>query len=884
MQGGGAVILLLCMILGAQGATIISYFPTNGPVTGGTQINITGEGFIERGTDRTRCRFRAGGLSSRVASINILSNSTHMVCTMPDVSTLLINPLSPNGATIQLAVTGAGRQVSNFVIFLVYDLSFYNISQITPNQTLTNSTSTSVAIYGTNFLNTGEITCSLDSEPLMVVMANFSTSSCLQCFLPSVPVASRQILIVSFNGQLVGTIPANASAVTITFFSPPPLVISTHFRASYVDIILQFDREVEIGPEELPGSLQHVPGTATSNLLLECSQVLDTESAQIIGKTASCSWLNTQQRAVVITLTADSNVTVGSVMRLDGCFIRTRYVDYSRLASGDITVHGMDLSPSVILEVPQIIPVCGDFLINGDKSLYGGYRDLLYEWSVGMTTDEYGNVILEPRLRTLVPVGYSSTSQIRFSASSFQNSGSGSGSSSSSDSGSLSDPDSPSGSNSSSGSDSLSGTDSPSGTGSPFGTVFPSSTGSPSDTGSPSSNISHSGGGSNADSGSASVSGSGFASASASGSGFASGSASGSGSDSASASGSGSSYVSGSSYASGSDFDSASGSDSAPVSSSGFASASSSVLSGSDDIQNPVGETRYLFQLTVRNLFGSTSSFVVGNLTRVMLPPVFILGGQERSGGVLSDIFLEGKITGEGWMCGEEILIVRFSWTLESVQGDTVSLEGTRSNVSALFLPPCILQPGVRYRATLAVSLTGSSSTFVSTYLNIKEELTAWIAGGIRRSAAVGDILTLDGSSSIIQLHPESQLSVAWNCSTEAVPEISGSPSCQDFDENSNITFSLAPGSLSPGGYVFSLILSTTGARANGSSLSSSYSQEVMVYPASVPSVQIVVKPHSRFHSVLIHEKKALEAEVRTNRPAMLYWTVEYVQGKDALL
>ena len=848
LPGGGAALLLLllqlqlCIVLLVHGVSISSFHPRSGPLSGGTMIFITGEDFVEADTKTStvsRCRFRAETFASRVSSINVVSNSTHMTCIMPDVSTLFATPPSSVGANAQLTVSGRNAQSSTSVSFLVFKTSDFNISHITPNQTLTNSTSTLVTIYGNEFLDTGEITCYLESSPLAMVRVSFNSSRSLQCLLPAVPIASRQNLVVSLNGQSVGAIQGDPSMLEVTFYNSPPIATSIHFRPSYSEIILNFDREVEIGPQEMQASRPDT-NTVPYDSSLDCSQVLDRGSISMIGERATCSWQNSQQRAIIITLNSDSNVTIGSVVRLDSCLVRTRYALFSRLASGDLRVEGTELSPSVILEVPQIIPVCGNFIVSGDRSLYGGYRDLAYEWSMGSTIDENGNVVPDVSLSAIVPPGFSSSSHLRLSFSIIL--------SKSMRSTSLPNTAQESSSNSNT---PINATSTP--------------TSSPTESKSPATPPASRNEGVYA-------SGSGYNSSSENVSSYGSGLESGSSSQVES----GSSNTTSNSFTGSGDF----GSTSENVSeSSSLASGSGSTSVVGMPTTPPSVDLHYLFQLTVRNsIFGSVSSVIIGNLSPAQAPPLVILGGHERSESSLSDILLEGKITGEGWSCHDGVRISGYSWTIQSSEADIVSLEGTRSNLSTLLLPPCPLLPGLNYRATLTVSLTGESHASTSTLISVEENLQARIVGGVRRSAGAEESLTLNGEVSIIELHSSTQLLVLWNCSTVSVPEITGTPSCPTFDENGNLTVSLPPGALAPGGYRFTLqLLALT---TNGTDLESLYSQVIVVFPELVPRVQIEVRRESRFHSVLVHENLVLEASVQTFRPAVVQWSIEYVEGE----
>lgn len=178
--------------------------------------------------------------------------------------------------------------------------------------------------------------------------------------------------------------------------------MSSYFSPSYTEIILQFDRETEIGLEEISALTPHIPADNIADLTLECTRVFNSDALRVIGNMASCSWENTQQRAIIIHLTSNSEVRENIVLGIRENSIRTRHVLYSRLASGSVTVTGLDLVPTAVLEAPAIIPMCGRFVASGVKSHNGGARDLEYAWRIGMELDEAGNVIPDPILATYV--------------------------------------------------------------------------------------------------------------------------------------------------------------------------------------------------------------------------------------------------------------------------------------------------------------------------------------------------------------------------------------------------------------------------------------------------------------------------------------------------
>lgn len=431
-------LLLLCRILQAGSQNIVSYLPRNGPASGGTIIDIEGERFITTGNRRSKCNFqRMDGRGSAFSRFNQLHNSTHISCTMPDVQFFFSSssPLPPEGAFIQLSITGVSGQ-SNPVSFLVYNLTSILITSISPNYDFTNSTNgTRIVATGQGFIDTREITCGLDSQNTSLVPAVHISSSRLECVLPLVRVPSRIGLTVSLNGQPEAAISSPPGVQVMTFYSPAPVITSSYFSPSYTELLLQFDREVEIGPEAISNVSTPLQSDDTADLQVSCSLVFGNAALRLLGDAASCVWQNTQQRGVMVRLSAQSNIGDSTVLDINQTSIRTRHVLFSRQASGSVTITslpGTHLTPLSVLESPQEIPMCGEFELNGDNSLYGGARGLEYEWTIGTELDEIEMDILNPLMGEYVPNGFTSQSRIDIPVSLFYSNlttdlGSGSG-------------------------------------------------------------------------------------------------------------------------------------------------------------------------------------------------------------------------------------------------------------------------------------------------------------------------------------------------------------------------------------------------------------------------------------------------------------------------
>lgn len=177
---------------------------------------------------------------------------------------------------------------------------------------------------------------------------------------------------------------------------------------------------MEIGPEEVSEISSGVLATPLPrDLLLNCSQLLTHDSLLMLGREASCAWQNTQQRAIVITLSSSSQVREGSVLGISENTLRTRHVLYSRPVHGSVVVRVFPEAqtyPEAVIEGASLVPMCAGVLFTGENSLYGGAGNFEYEWRMGMELDESGSPIPDPLLAPYIPSGFTTQSNLQIPA------------------------------------------------------------------------------------------------------------------------------------------------------------------------------------------------------------------------------------------------------------------------------------------------------------------------------------------------------------------------------------------------------------------------------------------------------------------------------------
>ena len=371
------VILLVASLQSlSHSLSLNSASPVNSPLSGGTQLSITGQGFV---SGLSTCQFLHTSYGSINSNENIIHNSSFMICIMPEVDFIPSGILTPT-AVIQLRILNPPDQ-SNTLDLTLFNLAQMTVTSIDPAEGF-NSSTTTVNIHGSNFVNTAEITCSING---LTVRADYENNTLLKCLLPQYPNPSQVVVDILLNGQESSKVsPSSSSSNLFTFFSTPPSITCSRFTDSYAQFLLCFDREVEVGGETQPAMVTAV----------NCSLVLASESLSLVGVDAVCQWRNIQQRELVIQLTTSSLILPRSILTLTNSTIRTRNVSFSKLVSGSVEVQPSTqlLQPTAVLTGPEYIPYCGNLSFSARESRSGGPRSLLYKWNI--TTDPSESSVL----------------------------------------------------------------------------------------------------------------------------------------------------------------------------------------------------------------------------------------------------------------------------------------------------------------------------------------------------------------------------------------------------------------------------------------------------------------------------------------------------------
>jgi len=296
-----------------------------------------------------------------------------MTCTQPEISTSFQFPDGSIENFIDFRIVTSSTEQSDVEDFLVFNLTHISVTNLNPNSGSALSTENVVIFTGDGFVNTSELFCFVQElrEP-----AEFINNQMASCRLPSFPIASLQNPQLSLNGDVSGIVPAENGSNQFTFFSTAPILERAEFSSSAAQLILTFDREVEIGTTSSSNEVQS----------FECATIFDINTISLLGEGAMCDWQTSQQRVIIMQLSSTSTIIPGDRVTLNGDSIRTRGVEYSELSTSSLVIPSpTGPQPVAILESPGIIPPCGSLKLVARNSLYGGGRSLIFEWLVSST-------------------------------------------------------------------------------------------------------------------------------------------------------------------------------------------------------------------------------------------------------------------------------------------------------------------------------------------------------------------------------------------------------------------------------------------------------------------------------------------------------------------
>lgn len=387
-----------------------SITPNRGPRTGGTEIVLQGAGFflndsarLEFQFDRTspNCGapyiFPNTSASVRITCLFITADQQLQAFAIPvDQSTIRCITQSTSNFNIYIReflvqVRIDDGPFSNPIPYFYDDYSNIVVNTIVPLDREVNLLG-QVSFQGENFLNTFSITClvynfarcvkassQFEIQSPLSFPAAFVSSSEISCQLPAADVPCQVSVRLTLDGQESGIINSNVTSFTYQYGAPR--VESIYFSSDLSNLIVQFDRQVDL---DLPNSVNP-----------NCIEIFRADTYNLIGgEDAKCFWADNSQQQLVISLPRTATVKVTSpITFIDGVII-TRYELYSFGISNmtfAISAEQNTIRPVAVLNGPRSIPFCGQFSYSGINSQYPGYGSFEYYWTILVHDSSIGN-------------------------------------------------------------------------------------------------------------------------------------------------------------------------------------------------------------------------------------------------------------------------------------------------------------------------------------------------------------------------------------------------------------------------------------------------------------------------------------------------------------
>ena len=382
---------------------IASIEPRRGPARGGTSITIHGAGFSfavanplpSQGRDqcggistdvrgdriRARCKFYSP-LQQWEGSAVLIDHRT-IVCTTPDKRGA---SRSVQNFQVQVSV-GAGDFTPRGPTFTYDDTDSMTVTEIVPHRGVFD-VEEEVSVIGTNFIDSKEAHCLFCDvaecgggggggggfgSDCIAVPARFNSSSEYRCFIPSFSHSCQIAVNLTFDGQRSGIIAS--AAKRFTKYASAPVVVNVTFSDDANSLRIRWDKAIE---------------SATA---LDCRSLFDDASFRLVGGDASsCAYENYEQRVVRVLVGDAGTIRVGTSIGFRYDFVRARnetFAEYARNASGVVAIAAAAssnrLRPVAVIDGDSFVPICGTFVVSGDRSYNTGYGNAMFDWSIATT-------------------------------------------------------------------------------------------------------------------------------------------------------------------------------------------------------------------------------------------------------------------------------------------------------------------------------------------------------------------------------------------------------------------------------------------------------------------------------------------------------------------
>ena len=362
---------------------LTSLSPTRGPRSGGTQLVISGAGFYRNTslynpslphcggvTDSVSlvCQF-ASSISDdiRTSSSAYIVNQSTIICIAPSLTS------SRDTELFHVTIKIDNGPFSNPLLYLYEDYTVSTVIDMSPRRALL-GTEVSLNFVGENFLNTSSLVsclisgfdaCSSDGKELMAVPGVYNNGRSVSCSLPPSSSPCQINISLSFDGQLSGAV----DTISFNYSYSPPVVNSIHFTDDLTSLIISLDRSSDIKPS------------------INCGSVFSDSTLTLITDHSQCYWSDSNQRMIIVDLSSQATISVGSpvIFREGGIVTRGQSYSYSVPSTVDYTVSSVTnaVRPAIGLVGPQVLSDCASTAIYTVSSYYyHGYGGMTFEWSL----------------------------------------------------------------------------------------------------------------------------------------------------------------------------------------------------------------------------------------------------------------------------------------------------------------------------------------------------------------------------------------------------------------------------------------------------------------------------------------------------------------------
>ena len=369
-----------------------SLFPNGGLTLGGTRITLHGAGFFLNNTallgfgfdkDATNCGAPMRFLNDSSVPIVCQFSLGNEILRVPAVplnqsSILCISSPAASSGPFMVQVSINNGPFSNHVEYIYHDYSLITLDTVSPLDLELNSELT-INFFGEGFVNSSFSACLIyesractsppsppPSSGYISVPLIFVSHSEVRCVLPPAATPCRVRVLLSLDGQESGRI---GSETFITFRSSPPYVTNVYFLDDLSGLLIQFDKRSRL---------------TNDSTQLSCSAIFDERTFDMIGGLlAECSWTDSSQSSITVTLPNSAEIKVESPITFKNGAIETRDTLYSfSITNITVLVGPSSIQPIAVIDGPSSIPFCGTVTFSGIHSQYPGYSGFEYYWSI----------------------------------------------------------------------------------------------------------------------------------------------------------------------------------------------------------------------------------------------------------------------------------------------------------------------------------------------------------------------------------------------------------------------------------------------------------------------------------------------------------------------